>query len=291
MCAALVISSCLFSHPVMAAIVSLDFDQFTLVSGNTTSVGTYVGDWTDVDTNIKVRVTMTALSGTGGASFTYNESESSGVPQVPPTNVSLGIDDVNGTGNTFFTRYRFDFLDPTTNALLAPADYRITVYDIDLRNGVRTESVLFPDTLVMNAQRFGLDGFPTNNVYAGPPVDDPDVNNTDDDATFVAQLDGGIFDGTDFTKFQGLANFDTNEDVDNAAAQGAVSLMLTNLNSFEMITMIEDVPSNLNPGARFVVDFSNPPDSASIVPEPSAGFLFAFLGAALIIFRQRRQLG
>lgn len=274
----------------------LSFDTFTLLGSGTRSTDPdydtgstepYVGRWLDQDTNIAVQVTLLNLNGAEAESFTYNEDNETGVQQNPPANVSLGIDDTGGDSTTLFSHYLFEFQDASNDfEPLAPANYRITVYDLDYKtsDSNRIESVLFPDSLVNNVQRFNADGQVTTQVYQGSfGVRDPTGN---PNVTYVQQSDGGEINGTDFTKFQGLANWDSdlNEATQSAAPQGAVSVLLTDVDSFEMITMIEGVTGD--PGMRAIVDFSDPPDSGEIIPEPSMAWM-AGVVVLLAVYRRR----
>jgi len=85
-------------------------------------------------------------------------------------------------------------------------------------------------------------------------------------------------------------DFVTNEGSEVASPMGAISVSLQDITEFEMILRMNSVPENNGQatGARFILDFSDPPDNP-VIPEVSSLALALIAGAAGLLLLRRRS--
>ena len=300
----------LFVPCLLGAVANISFDavEFSGVRTTDTNYGAdpsddqYVGVYTDSVNNLKVRFTLIDIIGGGGT-----KPEGSYEHALATDNATVGVTyDFDKSGNEkstddgffetgpdnpgIFTRYRVDFLN-TDDSDRAPDDYRLSIFDIDHTPEERIELVQIENQYITSEVRWRQDGSIVSENYTGDTIyENPDlVSEAPQDVSFVERRANETLDGVEFRTFAGLANFSENEKSANASPMGGVSVVLSGVQSFEIIVGAESTEFDARTRARFILDFGDPPDNGQVVvPEAKlSAFLMGLiaLGASL---RRRR---
>lgn len=301
---------------LLSAALNLNLDSVTFSGDRTTdtdygaspSANQYVGVYTDSGNSVKVRFTLVDIIGGGG-----DKPEGSYEHAVAGDNATIGatfdfVGNVDGSGNAddgfwetgpgdnnpgIFTRYRVEFLNMNETAR-ALDDYRLSIFDIDYTDGERIERVQIEDQYITSEIRWSDDGSIVNANYTGPTVfTDPELNaSAPKDVSFVERRTNETLNVVAFRTFAGLANFDRFEDSNNASPMGGVSVVLSDVQEFEIIVGSESTNTNARTRARFILDFGDPPDNPSVVvPEPKAfAGLLGILSLGFVLSRRQRRI-
>ena len=287
--------------------VKFSGDRWTDMNySGTSSANTYVGIYTDNTNGVKVRMTLVDIIGTVGS-----KPEGSYEHALAGDNATLGVtydfNTTNGDERTdddgafetgpdnpggYFSRYKVEFLNTDMSAR-EKGDYRLSIFDIDHTANERIELVKIEDSYITSEARWRADGAIVNANYTGTTIyTDPDLDGSPapQDVSYVEKRENETLNEVEFRTYAGLANFDTNEAFDTASGMGGISVVLSEVQSFEMIVGAESTGTDARTRARFVVDFGDPPDNETVVvPEAKFSGLLMGIAALFVAFRRRAR--